>query len=341
MRVLQKEAESVIIKTKKPRRHEKGKNMKIAILDRKALGEDLPLTSLAKYGEVVTYDATSPEQLCERVADVSVIVVNKVKITAQAFAAAKELKLICEFATGFDNIDLAAAREHGVAVTNVPGYSTESVLLTTLATVSALAFHLGEYHGYVADGRYSASGVANLLAPVYHELAGRTWGIVGCGNIGSRVADVARALGMRVIVHKRTPSDRFTCVDMDTLVRESDVITLHCPLNDGTRHIIDARRLSMMKPDAILVNEARGAVVDEAAVAQAILGGKLGAFGSDVYSVEPFGKDHPFYAIKDKKNVLLTPHAAWGAYESRARCLGVIEENMKAFFAGERKNRVD
>ena len=198
--------------------------MKIVVLDKKSMGDDISVAPLEAFGEVVVYGATAPEELNARIADANVIVLNKVKIQAAAFAAAKKLRLVCEFATGYDNIDLVSAREHGVAVTNVPGYSTESVALYTMATILSLFTHMREYNDYVRDGSYTASGVPNLLAPVYHELAGKTWGIVGCGNIGRRVAEIAKAFGCQVIVNKRTPVEDLTCVDIETLCKESDII---------------------------------------------------------------------------------------------------------------------
>ena len=315
--------------------------MKIVVLDRNALGVDTPLEGLNRFGEVEVYDGTSPDELIDRVTDADVLVLNKVKITEQIFAAARSLRLICIFATGFDNVDTAAAKKHGVAVCNVPGYSTDSVALYTLATVLSLYTHLREYNAYVVSGEYSSSGAPNLLTPVYHEIKGKTWGIIGLGHIGKAVARVAEDLGARVIANKRTPDPDYECVDIDTLCKESDIITVHCPLNDTTRGLIDARRLAMMKKDVLIVNEARGAVLNESDVADAIKKGTIGAFGSDVYSVEPFGIDHSFYEIKDYPNVLLTPHAAWGSYESRLRCINVICDNIASYLNGERLNRVD
>ncbi|HBJ18156.1 MAG TPA: hydroxyacid dehydrogenase [Clostridiales bacterium] len=315
--------------------------MKIAVLDRRALGEDLSLAPLERFGEVIVYPTTSEEELPARVADAYIVLINKVRFGRAAFDAAKKLRLICEFATGYDNISLEDARTHGVAVVNVPAYSTESVALFTFATVLSLMTHLSEYRAYVADGRYTASGVPNLLSPAYHELAGKTWGIVGCGNIGGRVAAIAEAFGAKVIVNRRREDPRFCCVDIETLCRESDILTLHCPLNEGTRHLLNAERIGMMKRSAILVNEARGAVVDSEAVACAIEEGRLGAFGSDVYDGEPLRSEDPLYRIRERENVILTPHAAWGAYEARERCLEIVCENIRAFFDGEIKNRVD
>lgn len=314
--------------------------MKIIVLDRNSLGTDTPLDGLCEFGEVEIYDSTSNEELGARIEHADVIVLNKVKITSEALATARQLKLICVFATGYDNIDLASAERHGVAVCNVPGYSTDSVALFTVANVLSLYTHLWEYNSFVRTGEYSASQTPNKLEPVYHEISGKTWGIIGLGNIGRAVARVAVALGARVIVNKRTPIDEYRCVDIDTLCCESDIITVHCPLNADTRDLINADRISLMKKDVVIVNEARGAVVNDIDIVQAIKNGRIGAFGSDVYTQEPFPFDHPFYEIKDFSNVLFTPHAAWGAYEARKRCIGIICDNIRAFLAGERHNRV-
>ncbi len=315
--------------------------MKITVLDRKTMGEDISLAPFELYGDLTVYDLTPTELLAERVGDAEAIILNKAKITADVIAAAKNLKLICEFATGYDNIDLAAARGAGVAVCNVPGYSTDSVTLYTVATVTALAAKLITYRSSVSSGEYTALGSPNKIAPTFYDLRGKTWGIIGYGNIGKSVAEVAKAFGTKVIVNKRTPVDDVACVDLDTLCRESDIITIHCPLNEQTRGIIDARRLGMMKKNVILVNEARGAVLDESAVAEAVLNGGIGAFGCDVYSSEPFSANHPYNAIKDLDNVILTPHAAWASYEARTRCVDIISNNIASYMNGERLNRVD
>ena len=315
--------------------------MKIVILDKSAMGHDTPFSVLDDLGEVISYDQSSPEQVKERCSDADVIVLNKVKITREIMVSAKSLRLVCVFATGFDNIDLLAAKELGIAVCNVPGYSTESVALFTLSTVLSLITHMSEYSEYVRSGEYTASSSPNKLTPIYHDLCGKTWGIIGYGNIGRAVGKVAETLGARVIVNKRVPCEDAACVDIDTICRESDIITVHCPLNDSTMGLINSERLAMMRPDVVLVNEARGAVLDEEAVAKAVHEGKIGAFGCDVYSVEPFGTDHPYYAIRERKNVLLTPHAAWASYEARAKCIGIIAENIRSFSEGKMKNRVD
>ncbi len=216
----------------------------------------------------------------------------------------------------------------------------ESVAQLTVAMALSLCSHLPTYTAATASGWYSRQGSPNLLVPVYHELCGKTWGVVGLGNIGKQVARVAEALGCKVLANKRTPEAGYNCVGLDTLLHESDIITVHTPLTDATRGLIGKDALSKMKPNAILVNAARGAVLDEAAVAEALQNGTLGAFGCDVYSTEPFGKEHPFYAIKDLDNVALTPHMAWGALEARQRCLAEIHKNITAFSNGEARNRI-
>ena len=250
------------------------------------------------------------------------------------------MKLICVAATGYDNIDTAYCVSRGIALCNVPGYSTHSVAQLTLAMVLSLATHLREYSDYVASGEYTASGVANRLTPVYHELSSMTWGVVGGGGIGSQVAKVAEAMGCHVLMCRRTPDDRYEQVSIDELCRRADVITLHVPLNDSTRGMISRERIAAMKPNAILVNVARGAVTDEVALADAVEEGRLGGLGVDVYSQEPFPADSPFTRLLGRKNVCLTPHMAWGSSEARNRCVREIGENIRVFFANGNRNRI-
>ena len=315
--------------------------MNITVLDSASLGKDTPFELLDKIGTVTVFETSTPDAAKKRIENADVIIINKVKITDDLLSYAKRLKLVCEFATGYDNIDIAAAKRRGIAVCNVPAYSTASVTLITVSTALALLSHIKEYDEYVSSGAYTESGVPNKLTPVFHELTGMTWGIVGYGNIGASVANVAKAMGANVIAYTRSEKKDVRRVDLETLCKESDVITLHCPLTDKTRGLIDARALSLMKKSAVLVNEARGAVVDEYAVRDAILEDRIAGFGCDVYSTEPYPKDHPYCDIAGRKNVILTPHVAWGAYEARVRCLKIIINNIEAFYSGERLNRVD
>ena len=315
--------------------------MKIAILDANTLGEGIALKPIENIGICDIYQSTAPSEVEGRIKDSEVVIVNKVKLNEGNLKNARSLKLICLFATGYDNVDVSYCRTRGIAVCNVEGYSTHSVSQVTLSMVLCLACHLVEYNGFVRNTSYTKSGVANRLTPMYRELCGKTWGIVGYGNIGRQVGEVAKALGCNVIVYKRTPSADCNVVDIDILCEQSDIITIHTPLNDGTYHLIDERRLSLMKKDVIIVNTARGLVTDEQAVADAVKNGSIGAFGSDVYSFEPLSENNPIYEIKDYPNVLLTPHMAWGALESRQRCIDEVADNIIKFMDGKQKNRVD
>lgn len=315
------------------------KPMKIVVLDAATLGEDLDLSPLSREGDVTVYPHTAPDEVRARVTGADVVILNKVKINEEQLPAEGAPRLICIAATGYDNINLNACRAHGVAVANVKGYSTDSVAQITVGLVLSLVSHLPAYCGAVADGSYTHGGVANRLTPAYHEVGGMTWGILGAGKIGSRVAAVAEAFGCRVLTCRRHPDDK--SVDLATLLAESDVITIHTPLTPETRGLIGREQLAAMKDGVILVNMARGAVTDEAAVADAITSGKLGGFGCDVFSVEPFGEDHPFYALRNHPAVALTPHMSWGAVEARVRCLNEMILNMRAFMNGEIRNRVD
>ncbi len=304
------------------------------------IGRDIDLSLFEKYGELTVYQTTAQDEISARVENSDIIITNKLKLGRQNLPSCKNLKLICVAATGFDNIDTEYCKENGIAVCNVVGYSTQNVAQVTLAMVLSLISHLTEYDRSVYDGTYSAGKSANILTPVYHEIYGKTWGIVGYGNIGKQVGRVAKALGCKVIVYKRAPVSDEECVDIDRLCRESDIITVHTPLNDGTRGLISRERIAVMKKDAILVNVARGAVCDEEAIADAILENRLGGAGIDVYSIEPFPTDHPCAKIAGKDNVILTPHMAWGSYEARKRCCDEIALNIESFIGGERRNRI-
>ncbi len=314
--------------------------LKTAILDTGTLGADIDLSPIRELGQTREYISTPPDLVAERIGDAEVVVINKVKLNRENLAGAQELKLICVAATGYDNIDVEYCRERGIALCNVPGYSTNNVAQLSAAMALSLVTKLGQYREFVHSGEYSRSPNANSLEPVYHEIAGLTWGVVGGGGIGSKVAQIAQALGCRVLMCRRKPETRYEAADIDRICRESDIISLHVPLSDGTRGMISRERIASMKDGVVIVNTARGAVCDEEALAQGVLSGKIGALGVDVYSKEPFGTDHPFTAILDKPNVILTPHMAWGSYEARLRCVRMMAENIREFFAGNIHNRI-
>ncbi len=318
--------------------------MKITFLDAATLGEDIKDIIYDKFGifgEVTLLNTATPTDVLKAAADSDVLVVNKIKINSETLGATPKVSLVCVAATGFDNIDLEYCKSRKIAVCNVRGYSTYSVAQITVAAVLSLTCKMPQYNEYVKSGRYTESGIANRLVPVYHELFDKVWGIVGAGNIGRQVAKIAEALGCRVIVCRRTPVSDMECVNIDTLCKTADIISVHTPLTDETNGLISRERIALMKKDAIFVNAARGAVADEQALAEAIEQNRLGGLGIDVYSKEPLPKEHPYNRILNNPNTCFTPHNAWGAYEARVRCLDIIAKNISSYLKGGTDNRVD
>ena len=314
--------------------------MKITLLDAKTLGDDLNFDILSSFGEVVVFDNTTPEEVENHVSDSDVLVVNKIKLGAQNLSRAYNLKLICIAATGYDNVDLEYCKENKIAVCNVVGYSTHSVAQVTLSMALSLATHIPEYTDFVNSGKYTESKIANRLVPVYHELYGKTWGVIGLGNIGKQVARVAESMGCKVVAFKKTPDSLYDCRSLEYIFKNADIISVHLPLSSETRGIIDEKLIFSMKENAIFINVARGAVCDENALAEAIKQKKIAGLGIDVYSYEPFDEKHPYNSLLGMSNVCLTPHMAWGAYESRKRCLDEIAQNIQSFLDGDFKNRL-
>lgn len=314
--------------------------MNIVILDYKTLGDDLDLSGAEKYGTVTKYPVTSQEEAPERVKDAHVIIVNKVKMNESVLKNAKNLKLICETATGYDNIDIEYCRSRGITVANTPAYSTACVAQVTVSMACSLMTHLQEYRDFVHNGSYQKSISANMLEPIYHEMDGLTWGIIGYGNIGKAVGKIASAFGCTVIANKRTPSTDVECVSLEELLKRSDIISIHCPLTEQTNGMIGESQLKMMKNSAVIINVARGKVWDEDAVATAILNGDIGGIGCDVFSYEPIDDSHPFVKILDCNNVILTPHMAWGSFESRTRCFNTVLSNIDAYLNEKPQNIV-
>jgi len=314
--------------------------LKISILDASTLGNDLDLSLFDELGDVTVYPTTFPEELKKHAMGADVLVINKVKINEDSLPDPGSVKLICIAATGFDNVSTSYCKDHGIALCNVKGYSANSVAQVTVAMALNLACHIPEYTRYVEDMSYTRSGVQNRLEPIYHELSGKKWGLVGCGDIGSVVGRIAEVFGCEVCVCKRTPHDRYHNMDIDTLLKECDIISVHTPLDDSTRNLINRKRIFSMKPSAIFINVSRGAVADELALVDAIKQKAIAGLGIDVYSLEPFPTDHPYTDIMHLDNVCFTPHMAWGAYESRQRCMSEIILNIKAFYNGEKRNRI-
>lgn len=318
--------------------------MKLTFLDAATLGDDIveKLNDIfGGFGNLAINLSVESDKVAETIGDSDIVIVNKIKLNKLNLENAHNLKLICVTATGYDNIDTEYCKNRGIAVCNVVGYSTQSVAQLTVLMALTLINKLPQYTDFVKSGAYTKSGVANRLTPVYHEISGKVWGIVGLGNIGRSVAKVAEALGCEIIVNKRTPDRNFKCVDIETLCKEADIISIHTPLTEDTRKLINRDRIAMMKKDAIVINVARGDVVDEEALCDAIIDEKIGGLGIDVYSAEPLPKEHKYNKILDYPNVCFTPHSAWGAYEARLRCMDIIKENISVFLKGGEKNRVE
>ncbi len=309
--------------------------MNIVFLDASTLG-DTSLAPIAALGELTCWETSSPAEALERVGDCEVLIVNKIKVNRELLAAAPRLRLVCEAATGVNNIDLEACAGRGVEVRNVAGYSTEPVVQQTFMHILSLMGNGPYFDGRVKDGTYSAGGIFTDLSAPVRELDGKTIGIVGMGAIGRRVAAVSEAFGMRVQYFSTSGTSHCTeypSVPLDELLQTSDVISIHAPLNERTRGLIGARELGLMKPSGILVNMGRGGIVDEAALADAISAGTIAGAGLDVFVTEPLPADNPLLHTRHPERLRFTPHTAWASVEARDRLVARIAGNIRDFFA--------
>ncbi|MDX1593334.1 MAG: 2-hydroxyacid dehydrogenase [Gammaproteobacteria bacterium] len=315
--------------------------MRGVLLDLDTLGDDLDLGRLeASLDDWRLHPVTAPGEVAGRIAGAEVVVTNKVVLDAATLAAASDLRFVAVAATGTNNVDLDAARDAGVVVSNVTAYGTPSVAQHVFTLLLALTTKVFEYREAVAEGRWAASPHFCLLDYPIRELAGKTLGIVGYGELGQGVARLAEAFDMEVRIAQRPGgSPREGRVPLTELLPEVDVLTLHCPLTDATRNLIGADELAAMRDDAVLINTARGGIVDEAALAAALRTGRLGGAGFDVLTVEPPHDGNPLLE-PDIPNLIVTPHVAWAARESRQRLIDQVAENIERFRAGDPRNRV-
>lgn len=318
--------------------------MKLIILERNSVGTDVDVSCFEKFGEVTCYPNTVAANTAERVKDADIILANKAPLNESTLKDAPNVKLICLLATGFDNVDLAYCKSRGIKVTNVVNYCTSTVAQHTLLLALALSEKIAFYDDYVKSGAYSAQDRFSNFDRTFYDLEGKTWGIIGMGTIGRRVAGLAQAFGCRVIFY--SASGKSTCTDykrveFDTLLQESDILSLHCPLSDRTRGLINKDALSKMKETAILVNVARGPVVDTQALYDALVADQIAGAGLDVLEQEPMAKDNPLARIKDSSKLIITPHMAWASLESRTRLVDEVVKNIEAFLAGENRNVVN
>lgn len=317
--------------------------MKIVFMEAQSLGEDVDLSMFAQLGEVENYEMDIPADNAKRIQDADVVVMNKIRMDEAILKDAKRLKLICVTATGTDCVDVAYAASRGIAVSNVVAYSTESVVQHTFA----MLFYLWEksrfYDDYVKSGEYSRQKGFGCYPEKFHELAGKTWGIIGMGNIGRRVAQIASCFGCQVLYYSTTGVERqedFARVEWDVLLQESDVISIHAPLNDATRELINADALRQMKKTAVLLNLGRGGIVSDADLVEALESGEIAAAGLDVLNGEPIRLDNPLNRIKDSQKLYITPHIAWATVEARTRCVQEVFENIRSYQNGIVRNAV-
>lgn len=316
---------------------------KIVILDGKTLG-DISIEKLKEIGEVQYYEATDESQVSERIKDANIILTNKVVLNKNNMKDAKNLEFIAETATGFNNIDIDYAKNHRIGVANVAGYSTNAVVQHTFASALGLLNQVVYYDNYVKNGEYSKSGSFTCLNKPYYEVENKVWGIIGLGTIGSKVGKIAEAFGAKVIYYStsgKNASSEFKRVSFDELLELSDIISIHAPLNENTRGLINYEVLSKMKSSAILVNMGRGPIVVEKDLARAIEENQIRGAALDVYEIEPVSEENALLSIKNKDKLLLSPHIAWASIEARERLFNEVIENIKAFYNGKDRNRVD
>ena len=309
--------------------------MKIVFLDAGSLGSDVDYSEFEQLGEVVKYPRTSPEEVPERIEDADVVVVNKVPVNESTISSARNLKLVCVSATGTNNLDKDYLDRRGFEWRNAAGYSTESVAQHTFAMLFYLMEGLRYYDDYVKNGDYAASSLFIHFGTPFHELGSVTWGILGLGAIGRRVADIAGMFGAKVIYYSASGApaqEGYRQVDFDTLLAQSDILSIHAPLNEYTENIMNADAFRKMKSSAILLNLGRGPIVNEADLADALNSGEIQAAGLDVLSVEPMTKDNPLFGVENKSRLFITPHVAWAAVEARQRLMKIVAEHIREFF---------
>ncbi|HBA68487.1 MAG TPA: D-2-hydroxyacid dehydrogenase [Lachnospiraceae bacterium] len=317
--------------------------MKIVILERNSVGTDVSVDCLKELGDLEIYHNTVAGEVEDRVKDADIVIANKVLLNRETLKTASSLKLICEFATGYDNVDLEYCNEKGIRVVNVVDYSTAAVAQHTFALCFYILEKLNHYDNYVKSGKYAAQDRFSNFDIPFTELEGKVWGIVGMGNIGKRVAKIAEAFGCKIIFY--SASGNSTCteykrVELDTLLKEADFLSLHCPLSDRTRNLINLEALKKMKKTAILINVARGPVVNDEALYTALTENIIAGAGLDVTGTEPMRDSNPLSKIMDSNKLIITPHLAWASIEARRRVVEETYKNIKAFYEGEKRNTV-
>lgn len=310
--------------------------MNIVFLDRKTIGDDINLSEFHSLGNVTEYGFTNPEEIPDRIKDADVVILNKIPVNEATFGNAKNLKLICVTATGTNNLDKEFLSSKNIAWRNVAGYSTESVAQHTFAMYFYLHEHLRYYDDYVKKGKYINDTMFTHFDKKFSLLEGKTWGIIGLGAIGRRVADIAAFFKARVIYYSASgskPQKGYKQVDFDTLLKSSDVVSIHAPLNQYTENLIDYSALSRMKKNAVLLNLGRGPIINESDLALALNNNIISQAGLDVLVTEPMSADNPLLKVSDKSRLLITPHIGWAGIEARTRLMNIIAGQIREFFS--------
>lgn len=318
--------------------------MKIVMLDRNSLGMDMDISIFERLGEFEAYPVAEREKCKNWIKDADVVIFNKTVMDEDMLKEAKQVKLLCVTATGYDNIDLNYARQKGIAVSNIRDYSTPAVAQHTFAMALYVLEKISYYDNYVKSGAYSNQLGFSNFDEKFFELEGKTWGIVGMGNIGRHVARIAEAFGCKVIFYSASGNNTTTeyeRVELNRLLAESDILSLHCPLSERTKNLINRDTLKKMKPTAILINVARGPIVNDEDLYEALEKGIIAGAGLDVLGKEPMEKTNPLGKIQDSRKLLITPHMAWASVEARTRCLQEVYQNIEAFVKGEKRNRIE
>lgn len=317
--------------------------MKISILERDSLGLDVDMSEIEKLGEVSVYGATTVENAGEHIGDADIIIANKLPLNESTLKDAVNLKFVAQTATGTNNVDFHYTNANGISVANVPSYSTDSVAQHTFAMLFYLVEKLRYFDDYVKNGTYSKSNCFSCVDMIYPEIAGKTWGIIGMGAIGRKVAQIATAFGCRVICYSasgKTYETPYEQVSFDALLSEADILTVHAPLNEYTRGMMNYEAFSKMKRSAYFINVGRGPIVVEEDLVKTLEEGLIRAAGLDVLCVEPLPITSPLLKIQDSQKLLITPHTAWATSEARQRCVDEVTENIKAFLRGDARNIV-
>ncbi|MGN0335278.1 MAG: D-2-hydroxyacid dehydrogenase [Lachnospiraceae bacterium] len=317
--------------------------MKIVILERDSLGIDVDMSEIEALGQVTVYGATNAAQAAERIGDADIIIANKLPLNRETLREAKNLKLIAQTATGTNNVDFAYTNAAGIRVANVPSYSTDSVAQHTFALLLYLVGKMRFFDDYVKSGTYSRSNCFSCLEMIFPELAGKTWGIIGMGAIGRKVAEIAAVFGCRIICYSASGKSYhlpYEQVDLDTLLRTSDIVSVHAPLNEYTKGLMNYDAFARMKESAYFINVGRGPIVVEEDLVRALEENQIRAAGLDVMCVEPLPAESPLLRIQDSSRLLITPHVAWATSEARQRCVDAVAQNIRAFLNGEEKNIV-